>query len=99
MPTPKFTQNHLLRALMVATIAVIVIGVFRGQSSLTHYWQLKDSQSVLQKTVDELKHENAKLSEEIIKLKESPGYAKKTLKDKYHITEPDEDIVYFADEE
>lgn len=95
----KTTTSYpkLLRIVTLATIGVITLGIMRGESSLTHYWQLKNSQIVLENAVNALKQENSLLSEEIIKLKESPGYAKKVLKDKYHITEPDEDIVYFAE--
>jgi cell division protein FtsB len=92
-----FTLKHGALAAGIATAGVIALGVARGDTSLSRYWQLKKSRAVLEKAVDDLRRENAALADEIVRLKESPSYAKKVLRDKYHVTEPDEDIVFFAE--
>jgi cell division protein FtsB len=92
-----FTLKHGALAAGIATLGVITLGIARGDTSLSRYWQLKKSRAVLEKAVDALRRENAALADEIVRLKESPSYAKKVLRDKYHVTEPDEDIVFFAE--
>jgi cell division protein FtsB len=47
--------------------------------------------------VDKLKADNQELSEEIRKIKSSPAYARKVLRDKYHVTDANEKIIFFAD--
>lgn len=79
-----------------ATIA-FAVGIFRGETSITRYLSLKDSEVVLTKAVTNLETENNRLEDEIFKLKKSKSYARKVLRDKYHVTETDEKIIYFAD--
>ena len=79
-----------------ATI-VFATGMARGQSSLSRYLSLKDSEIVLSKTVADIERENKRLETEIFKLKQSKDYARKVLRDKYHVTDTDEKIIYFAD--
>lgn len=71
--------------------------MIRGESSLQTYVELQRSQEVLGKTVNKLEDENRSLSQEIYKLKNSKEYARRVLRDKYHVTDADESIVYFAD--
>lgn len=93
----KITLQQWALTVSIATFGVVVLGVTRGETSLSRYRQLKSSRAVLEKTVEALRQENAALTNEIGKLKESPAYARKVLRDKYHVTEPDEDIVFFAE--
>ena len=79
-----------------ATVA-FAVGIFRGETSLNRYLALKDSEVVLTKAVADLETENNKFEDEIFKLKKSKSYARKVLRDKYHVTESDEKIIYFAD--
>ncbi|MEZ4743613.1 MAG: septum formation initiator family protein [Bdellovibrionota bacterium] len=76
---------------------VILIGLFRGEHSIASYFALRESQTVLAEAVDKLKQENSGLEQEILKLKKSKSYAKKVLRDKYHITDEGEKIIFFAD--
>lgn len=73
------------------------MGLYRGDNSVAGYFHLKQSREVLKKAVQDLGSENTALSEEINRLKTSPGYARKVLRDKYHLTDEDEDIVFFAE--
>lgn len=90
------TSTGLL-ALAGTGIVVLAIGMLRGESSVRTYFDLRKSRGVLQETVDGLKAENSTLAEEILRLKRSPSYAKKVLRDKYHVIEEDEDIIFFAE--
>jgi cell division protein FtsB len=77
--------------------SVIVIGVLRGQTSIASYFSLMKSKGILESTVDGLRAENARLSDEITRIRESKSYARKVLREKYHVTEDGEKIIYYAD--
>lgn len=76
---------------------VISIGVFRGETSIARYFSLTKSKHILEERVAEIEAENAGLSQEILRIKESKSYARKVLRDKYHVTDDDEKIIYYAD--
>lgn len=78
-------------------ISVLLIGTLRGQSSIFDYFKLRKSQDILESTINKLTASNENLSEEIRKIKNSPDYARKVLRDKYHVTDPNEKIIFFAD--
>ena len=78
-------------------IVILTMGILRGGFPLSKYWHLSDSSELLNKTVEELKQENHKLKSEIEKIKNSDSYARKVLRDKYHITDDNEQIIFFAD--
>lgn len=80
-----------------ATVLVLLIGSIRGDHTLLHYFKLQQSREILQKTVDSLEKENASLAAEIKRIKESPNYARKILREKYHVTDSNEKIIFFAD--
>lgn len=83
--------------LFVWATLVFAVGMFRGQTSISRYLSLKDSEVILSKAVADLERDNQKLETEISKLKTSKEYARKVLRDKYHVTDSDEKIIYFAD--
>ncbi len=82
---------------LVCAIALLHIGIIRGSSSVSGYFDLRESRDSLANTVDKIKAENLNLHEEIDRIMNSPVYARKVLRDKYHVTEDNEDIVFFAD--
>lgn len=84
-------------ALCVWASIVVCLGIYRGQSSISLYLSLKDSEVVLSKAVSDLQKENDRLDNEIFKLRKSKDYARKVLRDRYHVTEANEKIIYFAD--
>ncbi len=90
-------QQFFAAFLLVFGVAVLVTGMLRGDSSIANYWELRTSRDVLQKTINNLQKQNDDLQLEITKIKQSSEYAKKVLRDKYHVTEPGESIVFFAD--
>ncbi len=86
-----------VRLVYCLAVAVLLIGTLRGQNSIFDYFKLRKSQDILETTVDKLKATNEGLSDEIRRIKSSPDYARKVLRDKYHVTESNEKIIFFAD--
>lgn len=86
-----------LRLLLIFGIIVLGVGMVRGHSSLTHKYRLERSAAVLRQQLAQLHAENKTLAEEINKIKNSPSYARKVLRDRYHLTENDENILFFTD--
>jgi cell division protein FtsB len=89
--------NKIFSSVCLAFGVVILLGVVRGSSDTTRYFELKKSLNDLNSTVENLKSQNLSLETEIHNIKTSPQYAKKILKDRYHITDENEDVVFFAD--
>ena len=87
----------IVTVLMIVGCVVMCLGLARGTTTVTGYYELKKSREVLKQTVAALQTENEQLSAEIEKIRTSPNYARKVLRDKYHLTEANEDIVFFAD--
>jgi cell division protein FtsB len=90
-------RPYWIYGLVLAGVLIVNLGIIRGSSSFASYGDLTKSRDVMRATVGGLKKENDELKDEIQRLLRSPSYAKKVLRDKYHVTEPDEDIVFFAD--
>ena len=78
-------------------IGVLLIGTLRGENSVFDYFKLRRSQDLLETTINGLQTGNESVSEEIRKIRSSPEYARKVLRDKYHMTEANEKIIFFAD--
>lgn len=85
------------RWLACFAIAVMVLGIFRGQSSIGTYFQLKESAAKLQSAVSQLESENRDMQLEIERIKSSKSYARKVLRDKYHVLDSDEKIIFFTE--
>lgn len=90
-------MDWFLRLLLLFGIAVLAVGIVRGRSSFTHNYHLERSAAVLRQQIVRLAAENAALEGEIRKIKNSGSYARKVLRDRYHLLENDENIVFFAD--
>ena len=88
--------KYMVPGFFVAALAVLNIGIVRGDSSVRQFVDLQESRDVLAKSVQGLEDENERIEGEIGKLKESPDYARKVLKDKYHVTTDNEKIIFFA---
>lgn len=96
--------NHWLKRvefsiclLSILTIAVLIVGTLRGKSSINDYFELRQSQQVLEKTVEKLKTEVSQLESEITKVQKSRSYALKVLRDKYHVTQEGENIIFLSE--
>jgi cell division protein FtsB len=89
--------EHGVGCLYVFATLVIIVGVFRGQTSVSSYFSLMKSKAILEETVSGIRVENEKLNDEITRIRESKSYARKVLREKYHVTEDGEKIIYYAD--
>lgn len=87
----------LLRILFLMGMITLGFGIIRGESSIRTYFELKKSRKVLAETVQALKSQNSNIALEIDKIKTSPEYARKVLRDKYHVTDENEKIIFFPD--
>jgi len=91
-----FTSKVLLSSILGFGVVVLTIGMIRGESSLDSFLELRTSRVVIAETVSELENYNKNLTDEIAKIRQSPRYARRVLRDKYHITDKGERIVFFA---
>lgn len=88
---------RISRRLAWFAIVVLFLGIVRGQSSVGTYFQLKESAAKLQTAVSELEAENRDMQLEIERIKSSKSYARKVLRDKYHVLDSDEKIIFFTE--
>lgn len=87
------------RILAILCIAILGMGVVRGQYSMKNYFELKKSYETLKSAVDDLTEQNEKLAIEIENIAASPDYARKVMRDKYHITDEGEEIIFIDGKE
>jgi len=92
-----YTSKLWLSLILGFGVSVLSVGMVRGESSVFSYLELRKSQLLLEQTVGKLRDENGDLQLEISKIKNSSTYARKVLRDKYHVTEEGERIVFFPD--
>jgi cell division protein FtsB len=89
--------EHGVGSLYIFATVVIVVGVLRGPTSISSYFSLLKSKAILEETVSGIQAENQRLSDEIARIRESKDYARKVLREKYHVTDDGEKIIYYAD--
>ncbi|MGE0171752.1 MAG: septum formation initiator family protein [Oligoflexales bacterium] len=87
----------LVKITFAWALLALCVGIVRGEHSIMRYLELRKTRTVLRDTVNNLDQENATLEKEIAKIKNSPSYAEKVLRDKYHITKQGERIIFFAE--
>lgn len=97
----KFNVEKDIRAIFRLigwfAVFVLIVGVFRGRSSVGAYFKLKDSARRLEAAVSSLQAGNNELRAEIDRIRSSGTYARKVLRDKYHVTDSDEKIMFFTE--
>lgn len=89
--------NKLFKGVCYSFFALLTIGIVRGSIDTLRYFELKKSLTELQQATYELRNENKNIELEVLNIKTSPQYAKKILKDRFHMTEDNEDLVFMAD--
>lgn len=94
---PNKLDNTIHHMVLVVAILTLTIASFRGQTNVFDYFDLKESSLVLKQALSDIEMDIDRLRLEIKRIKESPSYAHKVLRDKYHITEEGESIIFFAD--
>ncbi len=86
-----------LHALLIGAIVVLIVGISRGERAVEDYLSLRDTRDALLQTVEGIEASNENLRQEVTRLRRSPAFARRVLRDKYHITDADESIIFFAD--
>ncbi len=88
----------ILKIILFSLTALLFYHSFRESERYLAYLQLLRSKQTLEEAVLNLEKKQTKLTEEITKIKNSKSYAKKVLRDNYHLLdEEDERIVFFSD--
>lgn len=87
----RFLQNSLI---VVFTVALFS-GIYQNKEAYKEYRKLKNAEIHLQNKVDSLNNQIETMQSEIDNIRSSAVYAKKILKDKYHVTDDDETIIFF----
>ena len=77
--------------------ATIGSKLYQRGGGLFHYLNLQKSKAILSITIEELKAEIKAMEKEIDRIESSKSYALRILKDKYHLTTKDEEVLFFAD--
>ena len=83
-------------ALLLLAGVVLLIGTVRGEHSVSTYFELQRSSEVLSARIKALQLENQATSDEINKLKKSSEYARKVLRDQYHVLDANENIIFYS---
>ena len=76
---------------------VCLYNSLKNGNTIAHYYELKESEKLLEETIKTLESDVVDLETKLTRIKNSPEYAKKFLKDKYNITEKGETFVYYKD--
>ena len=95
-----FKRSHFDRVFPVAVFlfcVLLVVSTLRGRSSYSVYSTLQQSKDKLEGSVQELRQEAADLKREIGSIAHSKAYARRVYKDKYHVVDSKESIVFFAE--
>lgn len=90
-------EEKLICVFLIAAIALLLIASIRGKNDIFAYFELEESRDVLAKALDGIDHEIRALALEIEQIEESPSYAYRVLRDKYHVTEEGESIMFLAE--
>ena len=86
-----------LRIILLFGTVVLLVGIWRGENSIAHSYHLQRSAEALRQHIAQLTADNKQLADEIKKLRNSKSYARRVLRDRYHLVEDDENIIFFAD--
>lgn len=73
---------------------VFLLGITRGNNNALVYYQLKSKKHDLENRISEISQNNETISLDIQRIKEFPQYARRLLKDKFHLTEEGEKLVF-----
>ena len=92
-----FTSKLWIFIILGFGAVVIFLGMFRGETSIVKYYELKKSQRVLEDAISEIETESSELQLEIKKIRKSSSYARKVLREKYHVLDEGERIVFYGE--
>ena len=83
--------------IVCSTLAILLLGAVRGEHSWGEHRRLGHSARILQDTVTRLEGEIEILETQMAQIKASPIYARKILRDKFHMTDERERILFFEE--
>lgn len=91
-------EKTITTCLFGLVLAVLFNSIMRGNDNIFNYFELLESQKILEKAINDIESEIKSAEEEITKIKSSPNYAEKVLKDRFHVIDKNEKIIFFADD-
>ena len=86
-----------LKVIIIMLSITLVAGILKTRNNISSYIALNKSCQVLEKTIQELEQDIRGLEEEILRINQSKSYVSKLLKDRYHIVNENEEILFLAD--
>lgn len=92
-----YTSRIWISIILAFGVLVLMVGMFRGETSIIKYYELLETRQRLDQKISELESENNRINDEINKIKHSANYAKRVLRDKYHVIDKDERIVFYGE--
>lgn len=87
----------LARCLTIYFLVVVANSIAQGNHSIGGFFDLKRSHDLIEQTVEGIKLENEQIDTELTRISSSSDYANKVLRDKYHLIEEDEELIFFDD--
>lgn len=91
----SYTRQYII--LSVLTICMLLVGIIQGKISFADYWLLKEKRDLYAQKVKNLEEETQELELEIERVSYSKQYARKILREKYHLLEENEKIFFFSE--
>ncbi len=88
------SQYYLL---LVWAVLVLCVGIATGPTTISDYFELGKSRGTLESATHKLEREIDHLSQEIGKINASKAYARRVLRDRYHLTGANERIQFFPE--
>ena len=89
--------SFFLRFILLLTLLTLFLGGIRGGQYFYNYLSLRDSHNILKVTTFRIEAVIKNLENEIEKIQSSSSYARKILRDKFQVTDKNENILFFAD--
>ena len=88
---------QLISIFSLSFITLLSYHSVRDFQKYTSYLRLIKSKEILVEAIVALEQKNKHLENEIKKIKNSKNYALKVLRERYHLTEENEKIIFFSE--
>lgn len=90
-------KPSLLNIFFLFVNLLFLFHALRDYSKYPNYLKLLKSKEILADTIEKLEVKNKDLEDEIERITNSKSYALKVLRERYHLTEENEKIIFFTD--
>jgi cell division protein FtsB len=91
------SDRFFFKCLIFLTASLLAWGTFHGETSFADYFFLKEKRDLYKKKIQALEAETQSIALEIERVEGSEAYAKKILKDKYHVLADGEKVLLFSE--